>query len=495
MSMMKKLIYTIAFTLAGLVGMAQTNQPLPSGAVPFGATTYLSPLDSTIWFYKERDGTAIKVANWVDVDSLFGLGYTKGQVDSVVTGIDTSIAVVRIDEGNGIGYTRSDRDAANYGPIGFRAFDMSNSSVSASTPGATGSYSTAFGRNTRAAGESSSALGDSSRAIGLRSTAIGYDNLSSAAYSMSFGVRSSATGQFSRSIGYYASAPGMYSTAIGTASTASGTRSVAIGDSVQSAGFSSFASGNKTRAIGSYSTAIGRESVSNGPISGAIGFGTKSNAYAQVSIGAYNDTLVPVQTGWIAGHPLFVVGNGTGDSGRSNAYAMYNNGNSEQFGRMIIRLPASTGTPTLYEKMMTVHSTTTGAAIALTRTSASEYSAILRGYASSGVQMTLLDGGVDAAGAYTNTSDSTIKNIITHDWSAVDSLPARAFTYKDNRDSGRVHVGYIAQEVREYLPDAVYESEETGLMSVDHVQVLIAKLAILEEKVKQLEARLEELEN
>lgn len=88
---MKKLIYTIAFTLAGLVGMAQTNQPLPSGAVPFGATTYLSPLDSTIWLYNERNGTAIKVANWVDVDSLFGLGYTKTQVDALLAGKQNTI--------------------------------------------------------------------------------------------------------------------------------------------------------------------------------------------------------------------------------------------------------------------------------------------------------------------------------------------------------------------------------------------------------------------
>lgn len=66
---MRTIVIMIAFTLAGLVGMAQTNQPLPSGAVPFGATTYLSPSDSTIWLYKERGGVAIKVANWVDVDS------------------------------------------------------------------------------------------------------------------------------------------------------------------------------------------------------------------------------------------------------------------------------------------------------------------------------------------------------------------------------------------------------------------------------------------
>lgn len=120
----------------------------------------------------------------------------------------------------------------------------------------------------------------------------------------------------------------------------------------------------------------------------------------------------------------------------------------------------------------------------------------LRSYSDTGVQLTLQRGGINANGAYTNTSDSTIKNIVTDfDYSAVDSLQATSFTYKDNRDSGRVHVGYIAQEVRQVLPDAVYESTETGLLSVDHVQVLIAKLAMLEEKVKQLEARIEQLEN
>ena len=118
---------------------------------------------------------------------------------------------------------------------------------------------------------------------------------------------------------------------------------------------------------------------------------------------------------------------------------------------------------------------------------------LIRGYNhTTGVQAVFFQGGVDAAGAYTNTSDSTIKNIITHDWSAVGNLSAKAFTYKDGRDGGRVHVGYIAQEVSEYLPDAVYKSEETGLLSVDHVQVLIAKVALLEKRLAELEAKLEE---
>lgn len=89
--MMKTHILTLLFTLAGLVGMAQTNQPLPSGAVPFGATTYLSPLDSTIWLYKERDGTAVNLGSWHKVDSLLALKadasdladfYTQSQIDA-----------------------------------------------------------------------------------------------------------------------------------------------------------------------------------------------------------------------------------------------------------------------------------------------------------------------------------------------------------------------------------------------------------------------------
>lgn len=82
---MKTYILTLLFLLAGLVGMAQTNQPLPPGAQPLTALTYLSPSDSTVWFYNERSSLAINVGVWADVVELFETGWTNTQIDSAIT--------------------------------------------------------------------------------------------------------------------------------------------------------------------------------------------------------------------------------------------------------------------------------------------------------------------------------------------------------------------------------------------------------------------------
>ena len=60
----------IALLLSSFGVWAQTNKPLPSGATPFGSTTFISPLDSTIWLYKERGGVAINLGSWHKTDSL-----------------------------------------------------------------------------------------------------------------------------------------------------------------------------------------------------------------------------------------------------------------------------------------------------------------------------------------------------------------------------------------------------------------------------------------
>lgn len=82
--MMKKYILIMLFTLAGLAGMAQTNEPLPGDAEPLTNQLYLSPSDSTVWAADPFSGLAIKVGTWFKVDSLFKEGYTKAQVDSAI---------------------------------------------------------------------------------------------------------------------------------------------------------------------------------------------------------------------------------------------------------------------------------------------------------------------------------------------------------------------------------------------------------------------------
>ena len=603
MSMMKKLIYTMLFTLAGLVGMAQTNQPLPSGAIPFGATTYLSPLDSTIWLYKERDGTAIKVANWVDVDSLFKLGWTPTQIDSAITA--QAGAYLPLSGGTMSG---------NIDMNTMRILRGDYYTVPLNNSGEYNGWGPSLGRHTQIAGLSLANPGISGDAafIGwsadsaqiLFKTRRHRNSGQPVVMSDKFVIKEgnnvgSLGGNDNMVVGeFFGSVTGRmdgttdpdgYESQFATqdyvdeqdafnvedvtqthyTDKAINVRafnntgmdyqegSIDFGitrDSIHTMGLYAFKQGLETTASGNYSSAFGQSTTASGYSSSAFGLGTTAsgyyssafgyrtiaNEYASLAIGRYS-TDGSVETSWNAGSPIFKVGNGTGTGNRSNAYVLYNDGKSTQYGiasygddysvnftnrsipdvgwvnnNFVDKSTNQTGiggdkewtgshqwvppinSPSFVPSSIAIYTASSQTEPAIRGSDATASSAfMLRAYATiAGTQLTLSKGGIDAAGAYTNTSDSTIKNIVTDfDYSAVDSLPARAFMYKDNRDSGRVHVGYIAQEVREVLPDAVYESEETGLLSVDHVQVIIAKLARLEEKVKQLEARIEALEN
>jgi hypothetical protein len=49
-----------------------------------------------------------------------------------------------------------------------------------------------------------------------------------------------------------------------------------------------------------------------------------------------------------------------------------------------------------------------------------------------------------------------------------------------------VHIGYIAQEVKEKYPDQVNENED-GILTVNYIEVLVAKIQELENRIKKLE--------
>lgn len=98
-----------------------------------------------------------------------------------------------------------------------------------------------------------------------------------------------------------------------------------------------------------------------------------------------------------------------------------------------------------------------------------------------------VSGNVLATGFF-NSSDIRLKHLIDYNYD-VNSIKAITYTWKDNSDS-KIHIGYSAQEVQKVLPDAVSENNE-GFLSVDYIQVLVAKIEMLENRIKQLENGLE----
>ena len=266
----------------------------------------------------------------------------------------------------------SGAEASGVGSYAFGSVGRDSSGVPSSTPTkATGSYSMAFGQGALASGSSSVSFGINSTASGNLSTAMGYntqatgkwaiamgkDAVSSGERSLSIGspgwffweVPTRATANFSTAVGPGAQATQILSTALGPLSIASGNQSVALGAFAQAAGENSFATlfskangssslamgtgeanGNYAIAFGDGNFADGLSSVSLGSNSSATGDlsmatgKTVAQAYNSFTIGRFN-VLSGTKTSWISTEPLFVIGNGSSTSVRSNAITVLKN--------------------------------------------------------------------------------------------------------------------------------------------------------------------------
>ena len=91
------------------------------------------------------------------------------------------------------------------------------------------------------------------------------------------------------------------------------------------------------------------------------------------------------------------------------------------------------------------------------------------------------------ADAYYQNSDERLKDI--HTITSSKDLQTVSFTWKDEARDNKIHWGYIAQEVQTVLPDAVEEKED-GFLIVDYTQVHSWKIAQLEIRIAELEAKL-----
>ena len=191
-------------------------------------------------------------------------------VESLSTGILEPVT----EDGN-TGVRLSSSDDANHGYIGSNAVDLSHSNSSSSTRGATGNYSTAMGYRTTASGSSSTAMGAGTIASG--------------------GV----------------------STAMGSYTTASGGASTAMGEGTEASRYASTAMGAYTTASGYSSTAMGRY--------------TTASDFASLVVGQYNSSGSSVTnsgTFFNTANTAFVIGNGTDDSNRSDAFKVMFNGDA-----------------------------------------------------------------------------------------------------------------------------------------------------------------------
>ena len=99
------------------------------------------------------------------------------------------------------------------------------------------------------------------------------------------------------------------------------------------------------------------------------------------------------------------------------------------------------------------------------------------------VQGDALVGGSVTATSFFESSDATLKTLVQDNYQAkgIDSVVAKLYI-----KNGKEELGYYAQDLQAVLPSAVSKSSD-GLLNLSYREVHTAKIAYLEEKIKQLE--------
>ena len=155
-------------------------------------------------------------------------------------------------------------------------------------------------------------------AAGFCSTASGYETQALGNYSVTNGWWTRADGQCAHAEGLLTRASGHFAHAEGTRTLASINNAHAEGDLTQATGRQSHSEGVQTVASGYCAHAEGSNSIASNYYSHAEGLGTISAGRNQTAMGKYNisDTS-----------SLVIVGNGSKDTTRSNAYKLDSKGN------------------------------------------------------------------------------------------------------------------------------------------------------------------------
>ena len=268
----------------------------------------------------ERNGTTVRQLDNYDTDDfIFGrdeLPENGEYIHDTLLFFDKSKAAFR--GGKAINSTFWSPDS-----IGIGSFAFGNKTK------AKGDYSIALGYLTETLGSSSYAHGNNTKATGMRSTAWGHQTLSSGSGSTSWGFSNLASGSFSTCWGLNSKATDYADTAWGSESEASGGYSTSFGYRTKAKGFASTAWGNNTEALESLSTAWGDTTKASGRYSTAWGALTEAKSGYETVLGRWNTDYSPISIyGWSSNDRLFVVGNGTSSSSRSNALTILKNGNT-----------------------------------------------------------------------------------------------------------------------------------------------------------------------
>lgn len=192
--------------------------------------------------------------------------------------------------------------------------------------GATGTYSLAFGVNTKSSGDYATSMGINSTASGLGAMAVGYGSTAAGTESVAVGTENNASGNFSVALGVGSNA-GTANT--DTSSTTNGA-AVAVGFMAQATKTGSSAYGYNARAMQDEGTALGVSSVAN--VEGGVAVGAHSIADVAKGAKGYLAGDSDTSTTWVSTAGAMSLGGSTKDE----------NNNAITVSRQITNLAAGT---------------------------------------------------------------------------------------------------------------------------------------------------------
>ena len=196
----------------------------------------------------------------------------------------------------------------------------------------------ASGRGAHAEGQSTNAFGDNSHTEGHGTSASGSQAHAEGENTVSSGEVSHAEGQKTQATGNYAHAEGNRTIASGTDSHSEGSQSKATGDkshaegnTCTASGLGSHAEGKGTQALKDYAHSEGYETKANGRYSHAEGYKTQTttdntHASGECTIATTKNQFVIGQFNKINPNALLIVGNGSSEESRSNAFEVLKDG-------------------------------------------------------------------------------------------------------------------------------------------------------------------------
>lgn len=257
--------------------------------------------------------------------------------------------------------------------------------------------------------------------------------------------------------------------------------------------------GYLTIASGTASHAEGQQTIASGTASHAGGIGTIANKEAMTAIGKYNNTAI----GNIGGDYLFVVGNGSSPSSRSNAFAVTTHGIAASFLNLSGGPYQNESDPTNYSGGNISWGDTENCWIAETGedqltiySSGNLYLQSDSGiYANTNVSVT---GQVKATLGFYDESDIRKKEILSNislekSYELLDKCQEIIYVLKDDPDK-KEQVGMIAQEVEEFFPEIVSTDNE-GFKSLDYARLSVICLRLIKDIVEQIKEIKNEIKN